>query len=163
MGFGSNEDGQLGLELKKQSNYINEIKVIKLLIYNPTTRTNFNNFDIWDIAAGDNFSLILISANNRAFLVRLGINPEDKYKDDLEKINPVNLVEMDYDKINTINKVYVFGQRSIIITANNDIYVGGIDFNLNPLEKYKFVDHFSRQIKNIYLGIEHCFILDCKK
>ena len=161
-GFGGNEDGQLGLDLIKHGNYVNEIKTNRFAIYDPVARTNITEYDIIDIAAGDNFSLIVVRANLRNVLIRLGLRPEDKYRDDHASINPVNIVELNYDKINNIKNVYQFGQRSLIITQDNSLYVGGVDFHLNPVDKFKYIDHFNKQIRSIHLGLEHCLILDCK-
>jgi hypothetical protein len=153
-GFGGNEEGQLGLELKEFGNYVKDVKI------NQFTVPDINEYDIWDIAAGDGYSLILLGVNLRPVLLRFGVKPEDKYKDNIEKLNTINRLEMDYDRIN-IKKVFAFGARSMLLTNNNDIYVGGIDFHLNPLDKYKFIDHFDKQIRSINLGLEHCLITDC--
>lgn len=159
-GFGSNEEGQLGFELKKEGNYINEIKTNKLVILDPGTQRNIDDYEIWDIGAGENFSLILIKSKLKTFLVRLGINPEDKYSNEFGQIKPVNVVPLEYERI-FIKNIYVFGQRSLLLTSNNDLYVGGLDFDLNPLNKYKHVEHFAKEIRSIHLGLEHCLILDC--
>ena len=159
--FGSNEEGQLGFLLKKEGNYYNEIKLNKFSIILPNTGNTITDYEICDIGAGDNYSLILIRVGMKSFLIRFGIGQEDKYADNIDKIRTVTFVEIDYDKIGSISNVYVFGQRSMFLTSNNSLYVGGVDFNLNPLDKYKLVERFVKQIKNVYLGLEHCLILDC--
>jgi alpha-tubulin suppressor-like RCC1 family protein len=163
-GFGGNEEGQLGFEMKKYGNYINEIKLNKFTnLYDPFTKSNIKeNYEILDIAAGENFSLVLIRIKTRTLLVRLGIQPEDKYTDNMDNIYPVKIFELDYEKIHNIRYVYALGQRSLLITYNNDIYIGGVDFNLYPLEKYKHLEHFDKQIHSVHLGSAHCLILDCK-
>lgn len=159
-----NNEGQLGFQLKKEANFINEITLNKFIIYDPLTNQKITDYEIWDIGAGDNYSLVLIRTKLKVFLVKFGIKPEDKYKDELEKICTVHIVDLDYDKIGNITNLFVFAQRSMLVTTNNDLYVGGIDFMQNPLDedKYKHVERFNKPIKNVYLGLEHGLILDCK-
>ncbi len=161
-GFGSNDEGQLGFDLKKDGNYINEIRLNKFIITDPVTNKQIEDYEIWDIGAGDNYSLILIRSKLKPLLIKFGINPEDKYLDDHEKIKTVSIVDLDYDKFNNIQNIFVFGQRSILLTSSNDLYVGGVDFDLNPLNKYKHLEHFNKQIRSVHLGLEQCLVMDCK-
>ncbi len=164
--FGSNEEGQLGLKLKKEGNYLNEITLnrFNLTIENAAGKKKLQpgEYEIWDIAAGDNFSLLLLRVNMKCILVRFGISPEDKYSNEIETISIINIVEVDHERIGSISNIYVFGQRSMLLTTNNDLYVGGIDFELNPLDKYKHLERFATKIRNVYLGLGHCLVLDCK-
>ena len=68
---------------------------------------------------------------------------------------------MDYEAI-TIKKIFAYGQRSLFYTLKNEIYVGGLDFKMNPLRKYKHFHTVLSPIANIALGSEHCLILDGK-
>ena len=158
--FGGNEEGQLGFDIKKFGNYINEIKLNQFSVLDPVTNKNITDYDILDIGAGNNFSLVLIRANSRNILVKLGLEPEDRYRDDIEKINVVNIVDLDYQNIGNIRNIYVSGVRSLLITDLNDILIGGVDFNLNTINKYKHLDRFQSQIKAVSLGQIHCIILD---
>lgn len=85
--IGDNTNGQLGLPFKKGEN---ENKINEIYVFIPVIQDeNFKTYEIIDIACGENFSLLLISANNKNFLFRLGYNQEDRYRDDIEKINPI--------------------------------------------------------------------------
>lgn len=161
-GFGGNEEGQLGFDIKNIGPYINEIKLNRLSIYNPISKSYITDYDILDICAGNNFSLILIRVKGRSMLAKLGLQPEDKYKDEINKISIVNVIELDYGEIGNIKNIYASGAKSMFITDNNDIYIGGVDFNLNPLNKYKHLERFHTQIKSVSLGLIHCLILGCK-
>ena len=123
---------------------------------------NHGEYEIWDISAGDNFSLILVRVNLLCYLIKFGISTEDKYSNEIETISTVNIIDLDHEKIGQISNIYIFGQRSMLLTTNNDLYVGGIDFNLNPINKYKHVERFATKFKSVHLGQEHCLILDCK-
>lgn len=69
---------------------------------------------------------------------------------------------MDYENI-SIKKIFAFGQRSLLYTFKNEIYVGELDFNMNPIRKYKHFHTLVTPIKNIVIGSEHCLILDGNK
>ena len=47
------------------------------------------NFEFIDIAAGENFSLILIKIKEKQLLFYLGINQESKYRDDIENVQTI--------------------------------------------------------------------------
>lgn len=85
--IGDNTNGQLGLPFKKGDN---ENKINEIFVYIPIIQDeNFKKYEIIDIACGENFSLLLICAKNKNYLFRLGYNQEDRYRDDIEKINPI--------------------------------------------------------------------------
>jgi alpha-tubulin suppressor-like RCC1 family protein len=156
----------LGFKFKKEGNYYNELKLNKFTftVQTPAGEKTISpgEYEIWDIAAGDNFSLVLLKVNLKCYLLKFGISTEDKYSNDVELINTVNIVDVDHEKIGQISNIYVFGQRSILLTTNNDLYVGGVDFDLNPINKYKHVERFGTKVRSVHLGQEHCLILDCK-
>jgi hypothetical protein len=60
-----------------------------------------------------------------------------------------------------IRNIYAFGQRSLILTETNDLYVSGMDFSMSPIEKFKFLEHLPTVPRHISLGLEHCLLLDC--
>ncbi len=85
--IGDNSNGQLGLAFKKGES---ENKVNEIFVYIPVIQNeSFNKYEIIDIACGENFSLLLVSVNNNNYLYRLGYSQEDRYRDDIEKINPI--------------------------------------------------------------------------
>lgn len=88
--IGDNNNGQLGLPFKKGEN---DNKINEIYVYIPVIQDeNFKKYEIIDIACGENFSLLLISANNKNFLFRLGYSQEDRYRDDIDKINPIVII-----------------------------------------------------------------------
>jgi len=85
--IGDNTNGQLGLPFRKGEV---ENKFKEIFIYTPIINDEkFKKYEIVDIACGDNFSLLLISANNKNFLFKLGYSQEDRYRDDIDDINPI--------------------------------------------------------------------------
>jgi alpha-tubulin suppressor-like RCC1 family protein len=161
-GFGSNEEGQLGFDIKKEGKYLNEIRINKFNFTDPETGQIIDDYQISDIGTGDNFSLILVrSGINRYFLIKFGINAEERYLEDSENIKTINTLNIDYEKIKTISKIFVFGQRSLILTNDDKLFVGGVNFEMKPLSKFKFLHELSRRITGVYLGMGHCLITDC--
>ena len=74
IGFGSNAEGQLGLALEKKD----YLQITQLPINIPNI--NMENSQILDIAAGDEFSLVLIRTQEEHYLiVRFGTDIINKY------------------------------------------------------------------------------------
>ena len=85
--IGDNTNGQLGLPFKRGEN---ENKINEIFVYVPVIQDEtFKIYEIIDIACGESFSLLLICANNKNYLFRLGYNQEARYRDDIENINPI--------------------------------------------------------------------------
>lgn len=148
--------------MKKDGNYINDLRVNKFEIVDPENGQNINDYEICDIGAGDNFSLVLIKSKMKPKLIKFGINSEDKYLNDFEKVMTVSIVALESDLFTNLTNIFVFGQRSLLLTTNNDLYVGGSDFECTSLNKYKHLEHFQKKIKNVHLGLGHCLVLDSK-
>jgi hypothetical protein len=82
-GFGENINGQLGLPIGKDSNYVSEIKKLKI------DSSAVPNYKIVDIACGDMYSLVLVNSKNNNFLVKFGLCKEDIYSDRYEDLKTV--------------------------------------------------------------------------
>ena len=70
-----------------------------------------------------------------------------------------HLVELDYDRVK-VKGVRAFGPRSLFFTSDNTIYIGGIDFNQQPLKKFKKQGVMTKDIFDIQLGLGHALLLD---
>lgn len=157
---GSNEQGQLGLDMEKSKELANFRQFRQEL-------EGTKNYTIIDIAAGENFSLVLISINEIKYLYRFGINLEDQYDISIDEKNKkqighknIEKIELDYNTTK-IKNIYAFKHRSIIITESNEVLMGGIDYSIRNFNKnFKRVDIFPKEIKNVCLGIGHALILD---
>lgn len=84
-GLGKNNLGQLGQTIGKDGNQFSEFirvdlnkRILGII--------KANKYEVIDIACGNSFSLLFIKANNECRIIRLGINEEDKYKDDFNDI-----------------------------------------------------------------------------
>ena len=189
-GFGLNDEGQLGLEIKNASQD-NQDTYYKINI--PQNIIHIQNYEIIDIAAGDNFSLILIrdnqgnnnnninennlimneeienENNSNYHLIKFGIDENEKYRFGIlpnkTYIKEIQLPEKNME----IKHIYAFGKRIILQKRTNDnkefIYMGGMDFSgfeLDDFQILKFNEELflNKKIKNLCLGTNHCIILD---
>jgi len=170
-GFGGNEEGQLGMNIKD-----NNFDSLTLIRFNDNNNNIINDQRIEDIAAGDNFSLILVrDAQENQHLLRFGIKLIDKYNVDARNNNDsnINVVNSEIlpNNLNTeINKIYAFGKRVIFCTKKDalehqQIFIGGYDFNDNKIEdgKYKeLIENNNIIFTDIYLGQNFCLLFDSK-
>ena len=156
MGFGSNEEGQLGLPLEtKQCEQITQLPI-------NLNDINLENSEILKIAAGDEFSLILIKTQDgHNLIVRFGTDIINKYANipntkcqNIEKLPELN---------SNVTNIKAFEKRKIFCTEGNEIYVGGRDFSGTEIDEYILLKKFDNKIKKIYLQKESCIVQDCKE
>lgn len=161
--FGSNENGQLGLDINIDTPIINNLFIPQLKI------NDSNNYRIWDIAAGNDYSLLLIGVGHITSLVKFG----SKYEEDTILNDPMSLSTIVFNsfitddlaninkKITNISSIYAFEERIILSTGGNQVYIGGVGFdNYNQLHHFKLIGSFDNPIKTVALGRYHCLILD---
>ena len=167
-GFGGNEEGQLGMNIRD-----NIFDSLTLIRFNDNNNI-INDQRIEDIAAGDNFSLILVrDSQENQHLLRFGIKLIDKYNIDARNnndynINVVNSEILPNNLNNEIDKIYAFDKRVIFCTKKDaqqhqQIFIGGYDFNDNKIEdgKYKeLIENNNIIFTNIYLGQNFCLLFD---
>ena len=152
IGFGSNEEGQLGLSLETKEC----LQITQLSVNIPNL--NMDNSEIIDIAAGDEYSLILVRTQEDDTLIRFGTDIINKYANipntkcqKIEKLPELN---------SNINKIIAFEKRKIFCTEDNEIYVGGRDFSGTEIDEYVLLKKFENKIENIYLQKESCIVQD---
>ena len=155
LGFGLNDMGQLGLPFEtKEATHLTELHI-------NISEINLDHFQILDIAAGDEFSLILIQTqDNQKKLINFGSDLINKY---IQVQNPpTQRVEKIPDEvnINNINQIIAFEKRKIFCTEDDEIYLGGQDFSGMETEGYVLLKKFEKKIKNIFLQKESCIVQD---
>ena len=154
-GFGLNDMGQLGLPFEtKEATQLTQLHI-------NVPGINLDNFQILDIAAGDEFSLILIQTqDNQKKIINFGSELINKY---IQIQNPPTQKEEkipDEVNINNINQIIAYEKRKIFCTENNEIYLGGQDFYGMEMEEYVLLKKFEKKIKNIFLQKESCIVQD---
>ena len=153
IGFGSNAEGQLGLALEKKD----YLQITQLPINIPNI--NMENSQILDIAAGDEFSLVLIRTQEEHYLiVRFGTDIINKYA------NVPNTVCQKIEQLPELNgpitNILAFEKIKIFCTENNEIFIGGRDFSGIEINEYILLKKFDNKIENIYLQKESCIVQD---
>ncbi len=153
IGFGSNAEGQLGLALEKKD----YLQITQLPINIPNI--NMENSQILDIAAGDEYSLVLIRTQEEHYLiVRFGTDIINKYA------NVPNTVCQKIEQLPELNgpitNILAFEKRKIFCTENNEIFIGGRDFSGTEINEYILLKKFDNKIENIYLQKESCIVQD---
>eukprot|EP00340_Litonotus_pictus_P000526 CAMPEP_0170518320 /NCGR_PEP_ID=MMETSP0209-20121228/4038_1 /TAXON_ID=665100 ORGANISM="Litonotus pictus, Strain P1" /NCGR_SAMPLE_ID=MMETSP0209 /ASSEMBLY_ACC=CAM_ASM_000301 /LENGTH=381 /DNA_ID=CAMNT_0010803835 /DNA_START=112 /DNA_END=1257 /DNA_ORIENTATION=+ len=176
-GLGKNNLGQLGKKLTTESNSYSELT--KLSVSDRILKDlNVKDYNILDIACGDNFSLLLVQFKGFSRIIRFGIHESDRYKDKIEEIhtNHIEDVEEDMKSVSSkgsdysakndmvrnlnIRYIYAKGNRSLFVTFDNRIYIGQKSFSMIPLQEYVFLCQIEKQIKTISMGSENCIIQD---
>ena len=150
IGFGSNAEGQLGLSLETKT--CSQITQLSINVPN----LNMQNSTITDIAAGDDYSLILVNTEGEDTLIRFGTDIINKY------VNIPNTNCQKIEKLPELNSkikyIYAFEKRKMFYTEDNEIYVGGRDFSGTEIDEYLLLKKFDKEIKNIYLQKESCIV-----
>ena len=153
IGFGSNEEGQLGLPL--ETKVCEQITQLTINLAN----INMENSEILDIAAGNEFSLILIrTQDNHTVLVYFGTDIINKYAN-IPNTSCQKLEKLP-EGVENITKIIAFEKRKIFCTEDNQIFVGGRDFSGTEIDEYILLKKFETKIENIYLQKESCIVQD---
>jgi alpha-tubulin suppressor-like RCC1 family protein len=144
-GFGCNKAGQLGFQINNQR--INEVCINKKFLN--------DNYEILDIGAGNNFSLILVRQGSENKLFKFGIKQEDRLVDEsFDRLKIINIVDIEYHRIKKIESIFVFDERSLFLTQDKKLY----RLTNNSFKEY--VDLSRIMIRSINIGLRHCLILD---
>ena len=169
-GYGSNNDGQLGLEYTfgKQNEYkylvpinLDSYLVKGLPFFNKKTLSYY----IDDIEVGNGFSLISIKYHNddNIALYRFQLKKEDKY-DTIVQAKETKKATIFKENFNVfvfgnIIQFKCFGDRTIILT-NKYLLMKGTLYNMDTAEDYKIIIEIKQTVLNLQTGINDCIILD---
>ena len=158
-GYGSNENGQLGLDYYPGKNNVYS----SLQLINLDKVIKGKKFIFWkgldyiikDICIGDSFSLISIvyPSNQSLVLYRFELKKEDKFEINQGKNNndkKTIFQEFFNTLINgSIVSVKAYGDRSLIGTL----------YDMNMADDYVLYGHFKEDIKELHVGINNCLLL----
>lgn len=159
-GYGSNENGQLGLDYNPLGNnfykdwiLVNLEKKIKM------------KFFIDDINVGDDFSIITIKDinNNSLSMIRFQLSKEDQFEILSSNNNSIkNCITKEKFNINEndgIKQVSCFGNRILVLTNDNSLYMKGILYDMSNATSYKKYVKFNENILYLTMGINNCLLL----
>ena len=166
-GFGSNTNGQLGLDVYSKNKSDEDLhsknyydKVFQITVLN-------ENVKIIDIAASNNFSLLLVydTIKKQQSLLRFELTQEEVFalgSGDTPSITPVKSEECPQDILNHLTHIYAKNGRVILQYDSKDttLYAKGIMFNMDIFETYKVFQQCPyKKISQLSLGLNHCLIL----
>ena len=167
--YGSNVNGQLGLDYDPSGNnfYSNWTKVD----LDKKINTKNINYFVEDISVGDDFSIILIKDidKNISLMLRFQLSKEDQFDiltNFSNKHNNKNLIKncIKREKFNTdenqgIKQVECFGNRILVLTNDNSLYMKGILYDMSTMLEYKKCVQFKNDILYFTMGINNCLLL----
>jgi len=173
--LGSNEHGQLGLNIKKgdlhfdgDSSSLNVLNKSELKTFE---FENTTDYEIIDICAAEDFTLVLIKFGNEkkfgksTYIYRFSLdinsrlNTETKDSNEEIVINPIRREDFKYGIYSNVKRIYALGDRIVLLTEDNSIFLKGSDFNMDILTNFKeIVSRFEKRIIDICLGKNHLLV-----
>ena len=170
-GYGSNENGELGIDYdpKRINNYYHSWTQVPLnYIGEPNTIIQNRLYTrVDDVFCGDKFSLISVCYNDGSLgLYRFMLRKDDKFSllnGELENEGKKRCIHM--EKFNAlhnggIKNVAVFGDRILVLTHLNYLYIRGILYDMGNAGDYVLYKKFETKIKSLNAGINNCLLLD---
>ena len=169
-GYGSNENGELGLDYdpKRINNYYHSWTPIPLnYIGEPTyIIPNRLHFRVYNVYCGDKFSLIsVIYEDGSLGLYRFMLRKDDKFsllngEIEDEKKRCIHMEKFNSLHNGGIKDVAVFGDRILVLTHLNYLYIRGILYDMGNAGDYVLYKKFQTKIISLHAGINNCLLLD---
>ena len=161
-GYGSNENGQLGLDYNPLvDNFYKDWMLVNL---DKKLHIKYTFF-LEDINVGDDFSIITIkdAIKNNLSLYRFQLSKEDQF----------NILSHNNTSIKScvskenfcgggspgIKQVACFGGRILVLTNDNTLYMKGILYDMSMANDYIKCAKFNENILYITAGINNCLLL----
>jgi len=169
-GYGSNENGELGLDYdpKRINNYYPSWTPIPLnYIGEPTyIIPNRLNFRVYNVYCGDKFSIISVLYEDGSLgLYRFMLRRDDKFsllngEVEDEKKRCIHMEKFNSLHNGGIKDVAVFGDRILVLTHLNYLYIRGILYDMGNAGDYVLYKKFQTKIISLHAGINNCLLLD---
>ena len=159
--YGSNENGQLGIDYNPLGNNF----------YKDWTLVDLRNkikfeFVVEDICVGDDFSIIVIKdiEKNMLLMIRFQLSKEDQFdilsnNNNNSKKNCVTKEQFNIYEHEGIKQVECFGNRILVLTNDNSLYMKGILYDMSNVFEYKKCVQFKNDILYLTMGINNCLLL----
>ena len=158
--YGINESGQLGIDYDPLGNNFYKDWVL-VEIEKKIKRKIF----IDDINVGEDFSIITVKEIDKDILsiYRFQLRKEDQFEI-LSKNNNSVKTCITKEKFDTrdnggIKQVSCFGNRILVLTNDNSLYMKGILYDMSNAEEFKKFVKFEEEILYITMGINNCLLL----
>ena len=158
--YGNNSNGQLGIDYDPlQNNFYKEWVLVEL-----DKKIKFK-FLVEDINVGDDFSLITIRDTNKDILlmIRFQLSKEDQFdilsNNNNSIKNCVKIEKFNNSENSGIKQVECFGNRILVLTNDNSLYMKGILYDMSSILDYKKYFQFKKNILYFTMGINNCLFL----
>ena len=169
-GYGSNENGQLGMDYNVGGENVykelTEVKGLKEKMEQKFILWEASDFDFDDINVADGFSLLTIRYKNDAgmALYRFQMKKEDLFEIASGQCEESTKLSVYKEKFNgltngDIKKVVSFGDKIMILTNNNYLYMKGTLFDMTNANDFVLYRNFKENILDITIGINNCLLL----
>ena len=137
--YGSNENGQLGIDYDPLgNNFYKDWTMVDL-----SKKIKFEFF-VEDINVGDDFSIIVIKdiQKNMLLMIRFQLSKEDQFEilsnnNNKSKKNCVTKEKFNIYQHEGIKQVECFGNRILVLTNDNSLYMKGILYDMSNELEYK--------------------------
>ena len=159
-GYGSNENGQLGIDYDPLGNNFYR----DWILVNLEKKIKFN-FVIDDINVGDDFSIITLKdiSKNILLIYRFQLSKEDQFEilsaNNNSIKNCIKKEKFNIDENEGIKQVECFGNRILVLTNDNSLYMKGILYDMSNASEFKKCAKFNENILYITMGINNCLLL----
>ena len=159
--YGSNENGQLGIDYDPLgNNFYKDWTMVDL-----SKKIKFEFF-VEDINVGDDFSIIVIIdiQKNMLLMIRFQLSKEDQFEilsnnNNKSKKNCVTKEKFNIYQHEGIKQVECFGNRILVLTNDNSLYMKGILYDMSNELEYKKCVQFKTDILYMTIGINNCLLL----
>jgi len=158
--YGVNENGQLGIDYDPLGNNFYKDWIL-VEIEKKIKRKVF----IDDINIGEDFSIITVKEFDKDILsiYRFQLRKEDQFEilssNNNSIKNCITKEKFDTRDNGGIKQVSCFGNRILVLTNNNSLYMKGILYDMSNAEEFKKFVKFDNEILYITMGINNCLLL----
>ena len=170
-GYGSNENGELGIDYdpKRINNYYHAWTPIPLnYIGEPNSIFPKRlQFRVYNVYCGDKFSIISVIYHDGSLgLYRFMLRKDDKFSllngelESEEKKRCIHIEKFNALHNGGIKDVAVFGDRILVLTHLNYLYIRGILYDMGNAGDYVLYKKFETKIISLNAGINNCLLLD---
>ena len=158
--YGSNENGQLGIDYDSSgNNFYKDWTLVDL-----EKKINLNFF-VEDVNVGDDFSIIVVRDIDKDILlmIRFQLSKEDQFdilsNNNNSIKNCIKFEKFNLHESNGIKQVECFGNRILVLTNDNSLYMKGILYDMSNMLEYKKFIQFKYDIISFTMGINNCLLL----
>jgi alpha-tubulin suppressor-like RCC1 family protein len=122
-------------------------------------------FLVDDVNVGDDFSIVTVKdlTRNNLLMIRFQLSKDDQFEilsnNNNTIKNCITKEKFDTSDNKGIKQVGCFGNRILVLTNNNSLYMKGILYDMSNATEFKKCAKFNENILYFTLGINNCLLL----